>query len=85
MLQHNVLQKGDQPPYGSERGLCYPLRRENPGKVFYEIEAALCPNMKKTTLPKVLHCLREMTGEITVPAEIAERARRTVERMVALG
>jgi len=70
---------------GTEQGLAYRLSQDNPGKRFYEIKAALCPNMKKTTLPKLAACLREMSGEITIPQDIAERARASVERMVALG
>ncbi len=70
---------------GTEEGMAYRLAQDNPDKVFYRIQTALCPNMKKTTLPKVVHCLREMTGEITIPPQIAEPARLTVERMVALG
>ncbi len=70
---------------GTEKGIAYRLRQDNPGKVFYELEAASCPNMKKTTLPKLLHCLQEMTGEVTIPEQIAEPARRAGERMVALG
>ena len=44
-----------------------------------------CPHMKKITLPKVLHSLRTMSVEVTVPAEIARRARSAVERMLAIG
>ncbi len=70
---------------GTEEGMAYRLAQDNPDKVFYRIQTALCPNMKKTTLPKLVHCLREMTGEIIIPPQIAEPARLTVERMVALG
>jgi quinolinate synthase len=42
----------------------------------------LCPHMKRNTLPKVLHSLESMEYEVTVPPEIAERARRSVERML---
>ncbi len=70
---------------GTEKGIVYRLQRESPDKVFYEIEAAVCPNMKKTTLLKLRDCLREMTGEITIPEQIAAPARHAVERMVALG
>jgi quinolinate synthase len=42
----------------------------------------LCPHMKRNTLPKVLHCLEAMEYEVTVPPEIAQRARRAVERML---
>ncbi len=42
----------------------------------------LCPHMKRNTLPKVLHCLEAMEYEVTVAPEIAQRARRAVERML---
>jgi quinolinate synthase len=45
----------------------------------------LCPHMKRITLPKIRHSLETMTHEVTVDPVIAERARRTVERMLALG
>jgi quinolinate synthase len=45
----------------------------------------LCPHMKRITLPKIRHSLESMTHEVTVDPAIAERARRAVERMLALG
>jgi quinolinate synthase len=42
----------------------------------------LCPHMKRNTLPKVLHSLEAMEYEVTVATEVAERARRAVERML---
>ncbi len=69
---------------GTERGMAYRLSQDNPTKTFYAIETAVCPNMKKTTLPKLAACLREMSGEITIPPNIADRARASVERMVAV-
>jgi quinolinate synthase len=41
--------------------------------------------MKVTTLPKVLNSLQTMQHRITVPPEIAARARLAIERMVAIG
>jgi quinolinate synthase len=38
--------------------------------------------MKRNTLPKVLHSLQAMEYEVTIPAGIAERARRSVDRML---
>ncbi len=70
---------------GTEQGLVYRLQQENPDKTFYPIQQALCPNMKKTTLPKVLGALKNMTGEITIAPEVADKARRSVERMIELG
>jgi quinolinate synthase len=42
----------------------------------------LCPHMKRNTLPKVLHSLEALEYEVTIPAGIAERARRSVDRML---
>jgi quinolinate synthase len=42
----------------------------------------LCPHMKRNTLPKVLHSLEAMEYEVTIAPEIAQRARRAVERML---
>jgi quinolinate synthase len=56
----------------------------NPGVEFVR-PCNLCPHMKRITLPRIRHALETMTAEVTVPAEVAERARRAVERMVAVG
>lgn len=42
----------------------------------------LCPHMKRNTLPKVLHSLEAMEYEVSVPDDVAERARRAVDRML---
>jgi quinolinate synthase len=45
----------------------------------------LCPHMKRITLKNIRHALETMTHEVTVAPEIAEKARRAVERMLAFG
>ncbi len=45
----------------------------------------LCPHMKRITLQNIHACLRDMTPEVTVPAEVAARARRALDRMLAVG
>ena len=45
----------------------------------------LCPHMKRITLPKILRALQTMTVEVIVDPEIAARARRAVDRMLAVG
>jgi quinolinate synthase len=45
----------------------------------------LCPHMKRITLPNILTALQTMRHEVTVPADVAERARTAVERMIAVG
>ena len=44
----------------------------------------LCPHMKRITLPKIRYSLETMTHEVTVDPAVAERARRAVERMLAV-
>ena len=70
---------------GTETGILHRLRNENPGKTFYPLlEQAVCPNMKKITLEKVLWSLRDMQKVITVPEPIALRARRAIDAMLAI-
>jgi len=45
----------------------------------------LCPHMKRITLPNIHACLRELRHEVTVPEDIARRARKALQRMLAVG
>ena len=45
----------------------------------------LCPHMKRITLPKILHALQDMEHRVEVDPAVAVRARRAVERMLAVG
>jgi len=45
----------------------------------------LCPHMKRITLPKIFDSLLNLTEEVTIDPAIADRARASVERMIALG
>jgi quinolinate synthase len=70
----------------TEVGILHRLRRAYPDKTFYAAnERASCAYMKVTTLPKVLASLQRMEHRITVPDEIAARARLAIERMVSIG
>jgi len=70
---------------GTEVGLLYRLRKENPGKVFYPASArAVCPDMKKITPAKVLDSLETLTPEIKVPEAIRVKAIAAVDRMLAM-
>ena len=69
----------------TETGIIHTLKKENPGKEFYPASnRALCPNMKRITLDKVLWSLEDMHYKITVPADIAARAKKSLEKMVAI-
>jgi quinolinate synthase len=70
---------------GTEAGILWRLRRENPGKEFIlPTSRLICPNMKLTSLEDVLRCLQTMSPQITVPADIRERAKVTLDRMLAV-
>jgi quinolinate synthase len=69
---------------GTEVGILHRLQKENPGKTFIPATPkALCPNMKKITLEKVLWALEDMQPEIRVPDDIRLCARTAVDRMLA--
>ncbi|NTU43777.1 MAG: quinolinate synthase NadA, partial [Nitrospirales bacterium] len=70
---------------GTELGLMYRLKKENPGKIFHPLRRdMICPNMKKTTLQSVLRSLQEMTTVIKVPDEIRAPAKRALDRMLEI-
>ena len=71
---------------GTEAGIIHRLTKENPGKRFIPVsEQALCPNMKLTTLEKVLWSLEEMSPEVKVHEEIRLKAIAAVDRMLKIG
>jgi quinolinate synthase len=70
---------------GTESGIIYRMKKENPEKTFIPIsDKAICPNMKKITLEKVLWSLREMSPQVTVPEPIRVRAKRSVDWMLEI-
>lgn len=70
---------------GTETGILHRLRKENPGKKFYPAsELAICPNMKMTTLGKVLWTLEDMKNEVKVPDALRKRAKRAVDKMLEI-
>jgi quinolinate synthase len=68
---------------GTEMGILYRLRKENPGKLFHLASRALiCPNMKLTTLEDVRDALATLTPQVTVPEDIRVRALDALEAML---
>jgi quinolinate synthase len=69
----------------TEKGILHQFKKQCPGKMFYPASDKLvCPNMKATTLEKVLRSLQTMEPRITVPGDIRERALQCLERMLAV-
>ena len=71
---------------GTEIGIIYRLKKENPGKKFIPAsEQAVCPNMKLVTLEKILWSLEEMSPEVKVPEEIRLKVKLAVDKMLEIG
>src|SRR3954462_5059494 len=86
MIKRPALSDADEFIVATEVGILHRLRRENPSKRFFAAnERASCAYMKVTTLPKVREALLRNQHRITVPGAVADRARRAIERMVAIG
>jgi quinolinate synthase len=68
---------------GTEAGMIYRLKKENPQKEFFPLsEMAICQNMKKISLKKVLTALQTLEPRISVLEMVAIRARKAIERML---
>src|SRR5215216_1850091 len=86
MIKRPALSGADEFIVATEVGILHRLRRENPSKQFFAAnERASCAYMKVTTLPKVRDALVRNRYRISVPDDVASRARRAIERMVAIG
>ena len=70
---------------GTEAGILYRLKKENPDKEFILASPALvCPNMKLTSLEDILSALEKMEPVVTVPDNIRIPAKRALDRMIAV-
>jgi quinolinate synthase len=69
----------------TELGMLHRLKKENPSKVFIGGSPnAICPNMKLTTLEKILWSLESSEFEITIDEQTRIRARASIERMLSV-
>lgn len=85
MRRHAKASRAREFIVGTEVGMLYRLKKENPDKEFYPAsEKVICQNMKKTNLENVLSALQTLEPRVTVPNEIAIRARRSIEGMLAV-
>ncbi|MFH1718112.1 MAG: quinolinate synthase NadA [Planctomycetota bacterium] len=69
----------------TEIGIIHALKKQNPEAEFFPAtERAICPNMKKITMDKVVGSLQEMQYKITVPEAIRIKAEKSLDRMVEI-
>jgi len=71
---------------GTEVGMLHPLKKENPDREFYPAsDLAVCQNMKKITLDKVVRSLENMTDEVVLSEDIVSRAKKSINNMISIG
>ncbi len=77
---------GDEPwSVFTEREMASRLRVLYPGRVFYEKPEAVCADMKKISPADLRRALEREEHEVVLSPEIMDRARRAIERMIAVG
>ena len=85
MLKHVNESKSKNFVVATETGILYKMRKENPGKTFIPAsDKAECQYMKMITLEKVYDALVNEKHVITVPKEIADKARLAIDRMLEI-
>lgn len=84
MVNYIKDSKSDEFIIGTEKDLCYRLKKENPDKFFYPVNTAICPNMKKITFDKVINSLIEIEPKIQIEKKLMEKARIPLEKMMAI-
>jgi quinolinate synthase len=71
---------------GTEMGVLYKLKKDNPDKQFYLLSPGLvCPNMKKTSLRSVYNSLKELKYKIELDEGIRLKAKGSLDRMLEIG
>ncbi|MCS7026271.1 MAG: quinolinate synthase NadA [Bryobacteraceae bacterium] len=73
----------------TESGVQHTLRKRAPEKLYHfvaneQCNCSECPYMKMNTLEKLRDCLRDLAPRVELPAELMDRARKPIERMLAL-
>lgn len=84
MLNHVRNSEKKEFIIGTEEGIIHRMIKET-GKIFYSPKKAICPNMKKNTLEKVLRSLQTLEYRITLPEEIIKKAKLPLEKMLNIG
>ena len=85
MLRHARTSSHNSFIIGTEEGLLHSLRKANPGKLFYPVTSdQVCADMKKTTLQTLVQTMELKQNIVTVPEEIRVKAKRAVDRMLAI-
>jgi quinolinate synthase len=85
MLRYAKQSEAEQFIIATETGIIHTLKTQNPGKEFFPAaDKAICPNMKRITLEKVLWSLQDLQYKVTVPPDVRIKAKQALDRMVEI-
>ena len=85
MLKFAAQNNDEKIIVATETGIIHTLKKQNPDTEFIPAsEKAICPNMKKITLEKVLWVLEDMKYKVEVPEQISIKAKKALDRMVEI-
>ncbi len=86
MVRFSQSSEADEFVVATEVGILHRLQRFSPEKRFFPVkESAVCEYMKMITLEKILDSLLKNQFKVEIPPDIAEKARRSLESMIAVG
>jgi quinolinate synthase len=90
LLKYTISDPSPKFIVATESGIVHQMRKASPGKEFIEgppegsCACNDCPHMKRNSLEKVYLALRDLAPRIEMPADLRERARLPIDRMLAL-
>mgnify|MGYP001067479599 CR=1 FL=1 len=85
MLKYADGSKAKRFIIATELGIIHTLKKQDPKTEFFPAtERAICPNMKKITLDKIINSLQEMQYKIKLPETISIKAKKALDRMVEI-
>ena len=90
LLKYAVASPAKEFIVATEPGILHPMRKQAPEKTFIaappdsNCACNECPFMRKNTLDKVYMSLRDLTPQIEMAPELIARARKPIDRMLAL-
>jgi quinolinate synthase len=85
MMTHAMKSQATEFILGTEKDMAYRMAMDIPGKKFYAVGDAICQNMKRITLDKVINSLETLTPQLELPPEILRKARAPLDKMVSIG
>ena len=85
MMRHARESQAAEFVVATETGILHALKKQNPEKTFHAVaESMVCRFMKMITLEKLRDSLLLGQFEVSVPPQVAERARLPIERMLQI-